>query len=203
MRADRLARFDPAGAEFDVIRVPTPHSMLYDVAVDHSGAIWYSGLFAHRLGRYDPDAGTFDEYPTPTPLSSTRYIEIGPDGHVWVTLFAAGRLGRLDPATGRFDEIPLPDPHGSPYDLQVDRDGVWYTDFTRNSIAYLEPDGSGREYSIASSPWAHPTELERDAAGRTWFCENGAGKVGYVAEGVLAHPGVYRVPAAVAQRTRR
>lgn len=195
MRADHLAQFDPGSGSFRLVKVPTSNSMLYDVEVDRQGRVWYSGLFAHRLGRYDPASNSFAEYPTPTPLSSTRYLEIGPAGEIWVALFAAGRLGRLDPVGGEFQEIALPDANSSPYDLKVgDSGALWYSDFTRNSVTFFDPaSGETREYSIPSSPYARPTEIEQDRNGRLWFCENGAGKVGYVDVNAVSRAGVHRI----------
>lgn len=202
MWADKLARFDPSSETFSLVKVPTERSMLYDLEIDRSGVVWYTGLFAHKLGRYDPRTGNFTEFATPTQLSSTRYLDIGPDGQIWVALFAAGRIGRFDPATETFEEIMLPDANSSPYDLRASAtEGVWYTDFTRNSVAQFDPRNAKlREYSIPSSPYARPTEMERDTEGRIWFCENGTGKVGYVDENALARTGVYRVPDSVARR---
>ncbi len=200
MWADVLGRFEPSSGTFSFRPVPTGHSMLYDVEVDRNGLVWYTGLFAHKLGRFDPHTGEFAEFATPTPLSSTRYLDIGPEGDIWVALFAAGRIGRFNTATETFEEIPLPDPNSSPYDLQVSDTGrIWYTDFTRNSVASLDLKSRRvAEYSIPSSPYARPTELDLGSDDRIWFCENGMGKVGFIDAHAVVNPGVYRVPGTVA-----
>jgi virginiamycin B lyase len=54
----------------------------------------------------------------------------------------AGQVARYDPDTGEWREWPLPAEGGSQaYAVYVDdRDDVWLTDFTANTIVRFDPD---------------------------------------------------------------
>lgn len=193
MRSNSIGSLDPATGVFQEFTVPTARSMLFDLAADDQGNLWYTGLFAHKLGKFSPRTHRFTEYPTPTPLSSTRHLTIGPRGDIWIALFAAGKIARFDQQTETFQEIALADPNSSPYDLLVTEKGiVWFTNFTRNSLGRLDPaTGTMEEFSILSSPYARPTEIELGPSGKIWFCENGMARVAYLDPTGLAEPGVY------------
>ena len=193
MRSDSIGSLDPAKGVFQEFTVPTARSMLFDLEADDQGNLWYTGLFAHKLGKFNPRTHRFTEFPTPTPLSSTRYLTIGPRGDIWIALFAAGKIARFDRQTETFQEIALADPNSSPYDLLVTEKGfVWFTNFTRNSLGRLDPaTGTVEEFSILSSPYARPTEIELGPSGKIWFCENGMARVAYLDPTGLAEPGVY------------
>lgn len=194
MKSNHIGKFQPQSGEFATFPVPTANSMLYALRMDDQGVLWYTGLFAHKLGRFDPSTETFREYPTPTPLSSTRYLNFDQQGNIWLALFAAGRLARFDPGSETFQEVSLPDPNSSPYDLEILDDGsIWFSDFNRSSITLFNPEsGEAQEFTVVSSPYARPVEIELDEAGRLWFCENGTGKVGYIHPQALIERGVWR-----------
>jgi virginiamycin B lyase len=135
---DSIWRYAVAAGTFTKFPVPTPAADPYDVAVDVSGAVWFTESSTGKIGRIDPATGAISE----TVVGDfPRHIAVAADGAIWFTLRFSNAIGRLDPATGQAVTFPLAAGAG-PEDIAAAPNGaVWFTQFNAGSIAQITANG--------------------------------------------------------------
>jgi virginiamycin B lyase len=156
----------------------------YHVAVDSKGIVWFSQLRLGTLVSLDPRTGKTKTYkPSGTP--SIRGILVDQEDNIWFCGFHGHKIGVLNPKTGEIKEFQPPTPNATPYGMVQDRRNgyIWFSDLNGNNITRFDPTKKEFvEYPIPTRA-ASPRFIGMDPAGRVWFSEFFAGKIGVVDPG--------------------
>ncbi len=149
MRANQLARLDPATGEWKLFVAPTVNSAPHGLVSDAAGNIWYTANAAGKIGRVDAATGEITEYKTPSAEDPHTPV-FGPDGALWFTAQRANRIVRMDTKTGAMREHRVPTPEARPYGMVVGPDqALWFCEFGAGKLGRLDPaTGEITEYRI-------------------------------------------------------
>jgi len=182
---DRLVRFDPATATYDIYTLPSPPfaspARPFGVAVAPDGMVWFTCWTDQALGRFDPDTDTFDRF-APVGDIPDPPVEIAFDsgGILYFTIRrAAGSspgLGRLDPGTGMFDFWLNPYTNAfQPFGIVRVGDVFWFLDHAAgpgdfgNFIVRFDPASETFQETKLPLELIDPHFLVADQIGRLWF----------------------------------
>jgi streptogramin lyase len=182
---DRLVRFDPATAAYDIYTLPSPPfaspASPFGVSVAADGMVWFTCWSDLALGRFDPVSETFDRFPSVGSLPDPP-VEIAFDsgGILYFTIRrAAGSspgLGRLDPGTGMFDFWLNPYANAfQPFGIVRVGDVFWFLDHAAgpgdfgNFIVRFDPATEMFQETKLPLELIDPHFLVADQIGRLWF----------------------------------
>ena len=89
--AGKLARFDPASAEFEEYPFPVKDAGPYVVRVDQTrGTVWVGTGHGDVMASFDPVTEAFTLYPLPTRGALIRHLDIDErSGEVWAAYGAS------------------------------------------------------------------------------------------------------------------
>lgn len=158
MRANQIARLNPATGEWKLFAVPTPDSGPHGLVADREGNIWFTENSAGKIGHLDAKTGQVTEYKTPASDPHTPIL--APNSALWFTAQGANLVGRMDTKTGEMAAFAVPTPDARPYGIIVGPDGaLWFCEFGTNKLGRIEPQtGKITEYEIPFAG-AHPRRL--------------------------------------------
>ncbi|MCL6480542.1 MAG: carboxypeptidase regulatory-like domain-containing protein [Firmicutes bacterium] len=150
MRANQLARLDPATGQWKLFTAPTPNSAPHGLVSDRAGNLWYTANRAGKIGRLDAASGQITEYNLPPEAGDPHTPVFGPDGALWFTVQRANQILRLDPQNGAVRSYPVPTPEARPYGIVVGPDqALWFCEFGTGKLGRLNPTtGQITEYQI-------------------------------------------------------
>ncbi len=150
MRANQLARLDPATGQWKLFTAPTPNSAPHGLVSDSAGNLWYTANRAGKIGRLDAASGQITEYNLPPEAGDPHTLVLGPDGALWFTVQRANQILRLDPQNGAVRTYPVPTPEARPYGIVVGPDqALWFCEFGTGKLGRLDPTtGQITEYRI-------------------------------------------------------
>lgn len=150
MRANQLARLDPATGQWRLFTAPTPNSAPHGLVSDSAGNIWYTANGVGKIGRLDAASGQITEYSLPEDASDPHTPVFGPDGALWFMVQRANQILRLDPSSGDVRAYPVPTPGARPYGIVLGPDqALWFCEFGTGKLGRLDPaTGQFTEYRI-------------------------------------------------------
>ncbi len=160
---------------FEATAVPT------GLIVGPDQNLWYSDAFANYVSRLTP-SGVVTAFAT----SGQAYdMCAGPDGNVWFTERQAQMIGRIAP-DGTLTEFATPSPSSNsgittgsgPAAITAGPDGaIWFTFNFDDLLGRVTTDGQSITFVPVPSPNTHLPGIVA-WAGRLWFVEQEAGKIG-------------------------
>jgi len=155
---NRLARFDPASEDFEMVELRRgyyPHTLRFDAR----GRIWYTIAASNHLGMYDPASGEHREMRLPAGnLSQALALRLLP------ALLWLGRHVDLRSAAGEGDGFDMPIPYG----IDVAPDGsVFFSQLNEHRIGRVDPDDFTLE--MIDTPFPAPRRLRFDSRGMLWI----------------------------------
>jgi virginiamycin B lyase len=163
-------------------RLPTGKKNLEPVglAVDASGAAWYTDAPAVRIARITP-AGEITSVPLGTPIARLARLAAGADGTVWFA--ESTRYGFTRLKNGVLTRYVAPSVRGGPYGIALDQHGnAWGTLQSGNRLVRISTTGEITEFEVPT-PGSSPTDVVVDGAGSVWFLEFRGNKIGKFADG--------------------
>jgi hypothetical protein len=191
--AGKLAEFNPGTKTFQQWAVPTASAGPWDVAVDHTGMIWFTEHYGNQLGRFDPVAQTFKEVATPASNSQPYGIVVDASNNIWFTEnnSSVALIGEYTSA-GKLQEYKIRTsvPSGlTPHLITVDPNGnIWWTEGWVGMLGELKimlavpgTTNGVTEYAyqkICSTCNSHTSGISVDRHGLIWFDEEFANKLG-------------------------
>lgn len=138
MRANQVARFNPANSEWKLFAAKTPDAGPHGLVADANGNIWFTENYVGKIARVDARTGEVTEYATPAKDPHTPVI--GPDGAVWFTAQGANLIVRMDMETHAMREFHVPTFNSHPYGIAVGPDGaLWFCEFGADKLGRLDP----------------------------------------------------------------
>jgi virginiamycin B lyase len=149
MRANQLAKLNPATGEWQFFPVPTHSSGPHGLVSDRDGNIWFAENSVGKIGRLDSHTGRITEYAAPTAKDPHTPV-FGPDGALWFTAQGANLIVRMDTQTGAMREYRVPTPNAHPYGIAPGPDGaLWFCEFGDNKLGRIEPEtGAITEFKL-------------------------------------------------------
>src|SRR5262249_25602294 len=181
----RIESSDAIGAFRDgkIRKLPkgTPSVEPMGIAVDATGAAWFTDSPARAVARMAPDGSVTSFALTGTPIARLNRLAVSPDGAVWFADSTALSVTRL--RDGVFTPHLMPSLRPNPYGVAVDHRGtVWATLQGANRLARITPDGEITEIEIPTHA-SGPSDIAVDAGGAVWFIEFRTNKIGRYADG--------------------
>jgi virginiamycin B lyase len=125
--APRVAKYDPAAAQYTEYPATTTSGRIRRVSVDMEDRVWYGIHDRGVLGYVDQRTGRATEFKVPLTLSRPYDPQPDYDGNVWFgDNGQAGTTIRYDPRSGEWSYYPTPQVTDQPK-IEITRDGaVWY-----------------------------------------------------------------------------
>ena len=154
---NRLARFDPATEQFEIVPQPEgfyPHTLRFDA----TGRIWYTLAISNHVAMYDPRTREHRTYRLPSRTwGQALAVRVVPFV-LWLQ-----RKVDLDPErAGDGPQLPIP------YGIDIAPDGgVWFAQLNERRIGRLDPDSG--EIRMVDTPFPAPRRLRFDSRGRLWI----------------------------------
>lgn len=86
------------------------------LAVDRSGAVWFTDHGGNEFGNFDPTTGAWKVFPIGYCSASfadcgvglPNAVSVDSNGKIWFSEHYAGRVARYDPSSGTLTEYPIP-----------------------------------------------------------------------------------------------
>jgi virginiamycin B lyase len=178
LKANKIARLDPASGSFREYALKTPDSGPQGMAVDADGRVWFAASYKGYIGRLDPDSGEVTEYPLGDRRAADPHtLVIAPDGTLWFAVRMANLVGQLDPRTGQVRLKSLPTPHAQPYGIAIAHDGAPVVcEFGTNRIARVDARTLAvREYLLP--PGARPLRITAAPDGMVYYTDYARGMI--------------------------
>jgi streptogramin lyase len=181
-----LGLFDPASHTWTtVVSLPAGYGQPLFVAVDQSGAVWFTMPVTNTIGRYQPATNALEQWSIPTVGGGPWGLVIDHNSKVWFTEHYVNKIGAFDPATQTFAEVATPATNSNPYGITVDAaNNVWFTENTDVVAAIGEYTSAGvlNEYKIRNGSTAGsgltPHLITIDGSGNVWWSEGWVGAIG-------------------------
>jgi virginiamycin B lyase len=134
---------DPTTGATQLYPLADSKALVFSMAADGRGHIWFTELSDGKLGRIDTATKQVTELSVPSPLGSSQGMYqdvIGSDGTVWFACSGANALVRYSPSSGQYTFYQLPQSGSVPYGLALDSSGhLWFTgDGMPNYIGELQ-----------------------------------------------------------------
>lgn len=156
-------RLDPNTGNMEVFEAPKGQGP-YGICTTPDGQVYFVSLAGSYLAQIDLDTGNATVINPPTVDQGARRVWSDSTGRLWISEWNAGTLGMYDPVTKKWKEWKLPGQNPQPYAIFVDdKDMVWLSDFSSNSIVRFNP--SVEEFQ--SLPFPSPDAKVRQLLGRT------------------------------------
>jgi virginiamycin B lyase len=169
----------PAGAAtgFTITDIPLPAGQGYPagVAVDPSGAVWFTEWAAGAVGRYS--GGHFTKFSIPNPAQSLLGSLVnGPDGARWFVDDTIPKIWRIG-ATGALTGFRIPPCTGCAYsggsgtgNIVADDGALWYSRPGNATIGRITTTGQVHEFPVPSSLGGGPgPSITAGPDGAIWF----------------------------------
>lgn len=162
------------------LKLGSPETRPYGVAVDARGTVWVAEVGADSLARLD-EQGNMNRLRL-RKGSQPQNVAAAPDGTIWVTLFGGHELLRVDPVTLGLRAWPMPSGRSSSPDaVVVDRAGaVWVSEFTGNAIVRFDPLRERFTRFPLPTPRSGVRALAVEPGGRVWFVGSYSGRLGVI-----------------------
>jgi virginiamycin B lyase len=134
---------DPTTGATQLYPLADSKAIVFSMAGDAHGRIWFTELSDSKLGRIDTATSRVTELAVPTLLGSPQGMYqdvVASDGSVWFACSGVNALVRYMPDHGRYMFYQLSRPATIPYGVALDRSGtLWFTgDGTPNYIGELQ-----------------------------------------------------------------
>ena len=176
-----VGRLDIKSGKITEYKAKTPDLHPHGITVGPDGTVWYTAM-PYGIGRIDPKTGEMQEFKAPDPTEAARNtphtIIVARDGGVWFTELGHSSITRFDPATRQFRRYQI-ETRSGPYGILEREDNVfWFILSGGSKVGYLDANtGKIRTYPTPTAS-ASPQRFRFDSAGRLWFGEYRAGKIG-------------------------
>src|SRR5258706_328506 len=186
-----LGKFDPRTGKVTEYQIPVlkpqmPTGVLA-VRFDEDDNLWMGMQFQGGVAKFDRRTETFQTWSLPPELNGdhVQINQVSPehhkvDGKVWLQDAGTYTVLRLDVKSRKFEVFePYPIPRPNIYDVISDtQNNVYFTVFGRENIGKI--DAKTGHISIYDTPsrGSAPRRGMIDSAGRFWFGENRADRIG-------------------------
>lgn len=151
-----VAGVAPAWAATTITEFPLPAGQFLPagIAVDSSGAVWFTELGSGHVGRLA--GGRFSEFSVPNPAhSSAQSLVNGPDGARWFTDGSNAEIWRMT-ATGAVTGFPIPPCTGCAYSggsgtgniISGPGGALWYSRPGNDAIGRITTTGQVHEFPV-------------------------------------------------------
>jgi virginiamycin B lyase len=167
----------PAAAVTTITEIPLPAGEVTPagVAVDSTGAVWFTELAGGRVGRFA--GGRFTGFSVPGGAHSLLGDMVnGPDGARWFTDAARPMIWRISPA-GVIQGFPIPPCTGCAYsggsgtgNIISGPDGaLWYARPGNVAIGRISTTGQVHEFPVPGWIGSYPGWIAAGPDGAIWF----------------------------------
>ncbi|HTT38074.1 MAG TPA: hypothetical protein VMH32_10445 [Burkholderiales bacterium] len=138
------------------------------LAVDASGAAWFTDPAAIAIGRIGPD-GKLSSVPLGTPIARLARLAAAPDGAIWFAEATGYSFTRLK--DGTLTRHTVESLRGGPYGVAVAGDGtVWGTLQAGNQLTRIGTAGDMTDYELPTRA-SSPTDVAVGRDGSVWVVE--------------------------------
>jgi len=154
---------------------------------DEDENIWLGMQFQGAVAKFDRKAEKFQTWSLPPELNGD-YVQINQvspehhkvDGKVWLQDAGTYTVLRLDERSGKYEVFePFKIPRPNIYDVISDpQNNVYFTVFGRGDIGYIEATTGKIAVYPTPTQASAPRRGMLDGAGRLWFGENRANRIG-------------------------
>lgn len=180
MRANKLARLDPATGKVREWDPPGARHGLMMTAVGPDDSIWFAEENGGFIGRFDQATERFIIFPLPRYNGGSpepEHLLFDREGRLWFTLNRSGQIARMDPETGTIRTWKVLSPEGDraprPYSLALAPDGkVWFgAALYGGLVGSLNPKTGEVTIRRLDNSTAQITSMVSDRNGYIWFTE--------------------------------